>query len=146
MKNRMIKCAVLIGIAFGVASCGSTNSSIGYKEASRYFVRNDVKDYSPRLLQSAEELNRFFGTAPVMGKDGMPTNIDFQKYNVAALIDKETNVDTDLKVSSIKKVENQVVVKYQVIRKGSPRSFSTVPCRLLLIEKKYGNHVVFVKE
>lgn len=146
MKIKVIAFTMLSCIVIGLASCGSAKSSVGYKEAYRYFVRNDIKDYSSRLLLSDEELSRYFGTAAVMGKNGMPTVIDFTKYNVAAIIEPETNLDTEIKVVSIKKETNKVVLRYKVIQTGSPRTYSTVPCLLLQIDKKYGSNVDFVKE
>lgn len=146
MKIKLIAFTMLTSITLGLASCSSTESSVGYKKAHRYFVRNDVTDHSPRLIQSSEELNRYFGTATAMGKNGMPTNIDFTKYNVAAIIEQETNLETEIKVSSVKRQENRVVVRYKVIQGDTPRSYSIVPCLLLQIEKKYGNNVAFVKE
>ena len=146
MKSRTVALMLSVCIMFGLSSCRSSESAISYKEAYRYFVRNDVTDYSPRLIQSAQELNRYFGTATTMGKNGMPTNIDFSKYNVIAVIDAETNLDTKIKVSSIKKQDDRIAVKYQVVQTGSPMSYSTVPCLLLQIDKKYGSKVVFVKE
>lgn len=146
MKINVIAFTVLTCTVIGLTSCSSTKSSIGYKEAYRYFVRNDVKDLSPRLIQSEEELNHYFGTATVMGKNGMPTIIDFNKYNVVAIIESETRLDTEIKVQSIKKEEDKVVVRYKVIQTGAQKSYSTVPCLLLQIEKKYGYNVDFVKE
>lgn len=146
MKIKVILFAALSCAAIGLASCGSAKSSVSYKEAKRYFVRNDVTSYSPRLIQSAEELNRYFGTAPVMGKDGMPTDVDFTKCNVAAIIEPQTNLDTEIKVVSVKKEAGKVVLRYKVVQTGSPRSYSTVPCLLLQIEKKHGCDVEFVKE
>lgn len=146
MKIKIFAFTMFSCIVLGLTSCGSAKSSVGYKEAYRYFVRNDIKDYSSRLLQSDEELNRYFGTATAMGKNGMPTVIDFTKYNVAAIIEPETNLDTEIKVVSIKKEANKVVLRYKVIQTGSPRTYSTVPCLLLQIEKKYGSNVDFVKE
>lgn len=146
MKQRTIAFMLSACILVGLSSCRSSESSISYKEAFRYFVRNDVTDYSPRLIQSSEELNRYFGTATTMGKNGMPTNIDFTKYNVIAIIGAETNLDTEIKVSSIKKLGDKIAVKYRVIQTGSPMSYSTIPCLLLQIDKKYGSNAVFVKE
>lgn len=146
MKQRTIAFVLFACILVGLSSCRSSESSISYKEAFRYFVRNDVTDYSSRLIQSSEELNRYFGTATTMGKNGMPTNIDFTKYNVVAIICTETNIDTEIKVSSIKKQGDKIIVKYRIVQNGNPMSYSTVPCLMLQIDKKYGSNAVFVKE
>lgn len=146
MKIRFISFALLACIAIGLSSCHSSESAISYKEASHYFVRNDVTDYSPRLIQSYEEFERYFGMAATMGTDGLPTAIDFKKQNVIAIIESQTNVDTDIKISSIKKQDGKIAVRYKVVKTGDPRSYSTVPCLLLRIDKKYGGNAEFIKE
>ncbi len=141
--------ALFAGITLGLSSCASTEKTIGYQEAQHYFVRNDVADYSPRIIRSEAELEKYCGMAPVMSTDGsgLPTTIDFTQKNALALIDQQTNVDTDIKVVSIKKQKDgKVVVRYKVIRMGNPRSYTTVPFLLVQIDKKYGDNIQFVKE
>ncbi len=146
MKIRFITFALLSCIAIGLTSCHSAESAINYKEASHYFVRNDVKDYSPRLIQSSEEFESLFGMATTMGTDGIPTSIDFNKQNVIAIIEKQTNIDTDIKITSVKKQDGKIAVRYKVVKTGDPRSYSSVPCLLLRVDKKYGNNAEFIKE
>ncbi len=146
MKIKSWSWAVLVAVVMGLSSCSTSEKTISYKEALRYFVRNDVKDFSPRIITSDEELNRYFGTAAVMGTQGMPTLINFDKENAIAIIEPETNRDTDIKIESIKKVGNKVVVRYKTLVSGDPRSYTTVPCQLVKINKKYGDNMQFVKE
>ncbi len=146
MNTRAIAFTVLAYAALGLSSCRSSMENIRYKEVAHYFVRNDVADYSPRLIQSDEEMERYFGAAAVMGKDGMPTDVDFSRYNVVALLHPETYIETSIKVSSIRLQGSKVFVRYTVDRTGTPGSYSTVPFLLLQIEKKYGSDVVFVEE
>lgn len=141
--------ALFAGITLGLSSCASTEKIVNYNEAQHYFVRNDVTDYSPRVLRSEAELQRYFGTAPVMSTDGsgLPTAIDFNKKDVLAIIEKQTNVDTEIKITSIKTdKDGKTTVRYKALRSGSPKSYSTVPCLLVQIDKKYGGNVEFVKE
>lgn len=145
MSTRTIAFTVLACAALGLSSCRSTMENIRYKEVVHYFVRNDVADYSPRLIQSDEELGRYFGAAAVMGKDGMPTDVDFAKYNVVAIIEPETYLETSIRVSSIRRQGDKVIVRYTVDRTGNPGLYSTVPFLLLRIEKRYGSDVVFVE-
>ncbi len=141
--------ALFAGITLGFSSCASTEKTVNYSEAQHYFVRNDVTDYSPRVLRSEAELQRYFGAAPVMSTDGsgLPTAIDFNKKDVLAIIEKQTNVDTEIKITSIKtSKDGKTTVHYKALRSGSPRSYSIVPCLLVQIDKKYGDNVEFVKE
>lgn len=144
MKN--VLWAAFVTAVMGLSSCSTSEKTISYKEALRYFVRNDVKEYAPRVITSSEELNRYFGTATVMGVGGMPTFIDFDKYNAIAIIEPETNKDTEVNIESIKKQGDKIMVRYKMVGSGEQRSYTTVPCLLVKINKKYGTHVEFVKE
>jgi len=144
MKN--VLWAVMVTAVLGLSSCSTSEKAVSYKEALHYFVRNDVKEYAPRIITSSEELNQYFGIAPVMGAHGMPTTIDFNKDNAIAVIVPATDRDVDVDIESIKKQGDKVVVKYKLVGSGEQRSYTTVPCRLVKISKKYGDKVEFVKE
>ena len=140
----------LLGVSFmtaivSLSSCSTSEKTISYKEAQRYFVRNDVTDHSPRIITNAEELRQYFGKATVMGTQGMPTFIDFDKYNAIAIIEPETNKDTEIHIESIKKQGDKIVVRYTSIESGESRSYKSVPFLLVKINKKYGDNVEFVK-
>ena len=138
--------AVLATAMLGLSSCSTSEKTVSYKEAQRYFVRNDVTDFSPRIITSNEELDRYFGMATVMGEGGIPTLINFDKENAIAIILPETNRDTEIKIGSIKKQDGKLVVRYKVFTSSEARSYSTVPCQLVKVSKKYGDNVEFVEE
>lgn len=138
--------AVLATAMLGLSSCSTSEKTVSYKEAQRYFVRNDVTDFSPRIITSNEELDRYFGEAAVMGVNGMPTLINFDKENAIAIIEPETNRDTEIKIGSIRKQDGKLVVRYKVFTSSEARSYSTVPCQLVKVSKKYGDNVEFVEE
>ncbi len=146
MKIKSWSWAVLVAVLMGLSSCSTSEKAIGYKEALRYFVRNDVKDFSPRIITSEEELNLYFGMGAVMGTQGMPTLIDFDKENVIAILEPTTNRDTEIKIENIKKQGGKVVVRYKSLVSSEPRSYSITPFQLVKISKKYGDNVEFVKE
>lgn len=146
MKIKTLLWAVFVAAVLGISSCNTSENTISYKEAMRYFVRNDVKEYVPRIITGSEELNQYFGTATAMGTQGMPTFIDFDKYNAIAIIEPETNKDTEIDIESIKEQGDKIVVRYKLVESGEQRSYTTVPCRLVKISKKYGSNVEFVKD
>lgn len=133
----------------GLSSCATADKTVGYKEAQHYFVRNDVTDFSPRIIRNQTELEHYFGMAAVMSNDGsgMPTAIDFSRKNAIAIIEEQTNIETDIRITSIaKRKDGKMTVRYKVIRSGNPHSYSFVPFVLVLVDKKYGDDVAFVKE
>ncbi len=150
MKVNTIAAAAAI-IALGLASCksaqttGTSKNNVPYVEANHYFVRNDVTDFSPRKITSQEELEKFFGYAAVMSSDGsgLPTSIDFSKQYVLAVILPQTDKDTDIKVKSLTSNGNKVMLAYKVVTKGAPRTYSTTPFTLLIVDKKYGTDAEF---
>ena len=149
MTLKTMSLAMFAGITLGFSSCASVQKTVNYSEAQRYFVRNDVTDYSPRVIRSEAELERYFGMAAVMSTDGsgLPTAIDFTQKAALAIIEPQTNVDTQIKIVSVKTgKDGKTTVRYKVLRSGSPRSYSTVPCLLVQIDKQYGGNVEFVKE
>lgn len=143
-----LKAMVLSAFAVILAVCSSCNTSekaIGYSEVENYFLRNDVTDYSPRVITTSEEMRQYFGMAAVMGPGGMPTSVDFDKENVIAIVEPQTDRDTELKIESIKRQEGGMVVTYKVVVSGDSRSYQTVPCLLVKVNKKYGYSAQFVR-
>ena len=132
-----------------LTACATADKTISYKEAHHYFVRNDVTDFSPRIIRNQTELEHYFGMAPVMSNDGsgLPTDIDFGRKNAIAIIEQQTNTETDIRITSIAKgKDGQMTVRYKVVRSGAPQSYSFVPFALVLVDKKHGDNVTFVKE
>lgn len=127
-------------IVASFASCYSTQlikegNGVEYSEAQHYFLRNDVKDYSSRLVTTQKEFDSLFGAAAVMGENGLPTEIDWEKQSVVALMTAPTNVDTDIKLKDIKSEKGKLTVRYAVSQKGGPRSYSYTPLRLFVVSK-----------
>ncbi len=133
-------------LSIGLGACKPAEGSVAYTEATNYFVRNDVKEYSPLLIQSQEEFEGMFGMAPVMGKSGQPTKIDFSRENVIALISEPTNRLTKIDILSLKKEGGQLTVRYKILSTGDQMTFYITPLRLLIIDKKPGSEVKFVEE
>lgn len=112
-----------------------------YTEAKNYFVKNDYPDkemHSAKLTSEAE-LSKIFGAAATMGKEGVPTKIDFSKYYAIALIGKTNNEGNDIAVGSVIKLNNTVTVTLSVNPKeeGKKQSYTSRPFKILVVDKKY---------
>lgn len=150
MKRKTLRAAGLVVActlcAGAFSACGTSRQSVDCDVAKNYFVRNGVKDYSPRVMTSRSEFEKTFGMAATMGEDGVPTPIDFSKSNAVAVILPPTDIDTEIKVKSVKEEDGKLVVRYAAVEKGRPMSYTMVPCLLLKVDKKYGSNVEFVRQ
>ena len=84
--------------------------------------------------------------AAVMGKDGMPTSIDFTKQYVIAVTLPETDTETDINLVSLKKDTNSDIILTYKVMTGEKRSYTIVPVRLLIVDKKYDGNVKLIKQ
>ncbi len=134
---------LLIPILF--VACKSHNE-IPFYEAKNYFVRNDIQNSVPVKFESEKDFKEYFGMAAVMGKDGMPTSIDFTKQYVIAVTLPETDTETDINLVSLKKDTNSdIILTYKVITEEK-RSYAIIPVRLLIVDKKYDGTVKLIRQ
>ena len=134
---------LLIPILF--VACKSHNE-IPFYEAKNYSVRNDIQNSVPVKFENEKDFKEYFGMAAVMGKDGMPTSIDFTKQYVIAVTLPETDTETDINLVSLKKdTTSDIILTYKVIT-GEKRSYTIVPVRLLIVDKKYDGTVKLIRQ
>ena len=112
------------------------SDDIPYTIAQRYFVKNTVKPNSLKnpKIETAEMFDEFFGAATVMGEGGRPTQIDFSKQFVIAVISGDTNYSTEIIPVSLKKGKDQIVFNYQ-IKVGEKLSFTIGPVLIIIVDK-----------
>lgn len=145
MILRLLSLVVFTTTVTVLSSCNTSEKTVGYTEVLHYFVRNDVVDFSPRVITTREEMRQYFGMAAVMGPGGLPTSVDFNKENVIAIVEPQTNMGTEIKIESVRKQNGHIVVTYKTVVSGEPRSYQSVPSLLVKVSKKHGNSVEFVR-
>jgi hypothetical protein len=120
-------------------SCTGSKDSIKFKEAYHYFYRNDAPQGEQLLrLQSQKELDNYFGSATVMGKDGAPTSINFDKYFVIAKVLQETNHATEINNIKLTHDNNRIILGYKTKTHGmTSQDYNIRPTVLLLVNRKY---------
>ncbi len=139
MIKKIVKFS-FIAIAIFFFSCSSQKSKeISFREAQNYFVKNTFKtdQIVSKKITSQSELNDFFGSATVMGSNGKPTIIDFEKEFVLVVICPETYFSSQF--TSIKLVateENKVNIEYKITTKEK-QTYSVVPFSLMIVGKEY---------
>lgn len=79
--------------------------------------------------------------AAFMGKDGQPTNIDFDKQFVLAIVLPVTDVATEIIPAKVEVKGNQLFYTYEV-KAGEQLSFSIQPVSIIILDKQFENHEV----
>lgn len=107
--------------------------------AHNYYRRNDnVEDVLPLKISSEEELLRFFGYAAVMGRNGEPTKIDFEKSFVIPIILPETNRETEIVIDGLyHKRPESLTLAFETVQGEEPLSYTTLPFELLIVDGIY---------
>ena len=107
---------------------------VGYTVLENYYVRNDVdcRNIQRLIFDNEQDFNAFFGTAALMG--GLPTDINWKKQYVIAVILPQTNRPTMVTPKGVKQNGNNVIFKYEVNR-GSKTSYWIVPFAAVALEK-----------
>ena len=155
---------LLVAISFALASCHATKHSetnesektqtvkdtslqsvtkIPYEIAQNYFVKNDYpnKEIHTIKITSQQELDKVFGMATTMRKDGAPTSIDFSRDYVIACIDKESNRNAKIDILKLYKNAENIVLSYN-INEYNVQSFSTRDVVLLIVNKQYQGNII----
>lgn len=117
-----------------------TNAAINvpFTEAKNYFVKNTFKaDSSTNIkIVTQQDFDAIFGMASTMNQDSKPTAIDFSKQYVIAVIQPVTDKATSLRVESLVRKENNIVLNYSK-NEGGKQSFTTRPFLLLIVDTIY---------
>jgi hypothetical protein len=78
------------------------NIEVPYKVAQGYFIKNTVKDAEVVKILTQEQFDRYFGPAYMNG-GSVPTEIDFKKHMVIAVLCGTMNQLIELNPVSLKK-------------------------------------------
>lgn len=134
----------------------SQSQPIPYTIAHGYFVRNDVDSLPLNRIITREQFDSVFGMAAVMGKDGMPTPIDFDRQFVIAVDVPVTNRATSIIPVSLDfvpapqkpaNVQAKIVAGTTIeftykVQFGATQSYSTHPVLILVVDRRHNAPVV----
>lgn len=136
----MKKLLSILAATIFMTSCGMTNRAkqVDYTEAHGYFVRNDAPSHPSRYYDSKEAFDSIFGYAAFMGEGGTPTQIDFTRQCVIAVIGCETNRPTKYIPISLMSQADTLCLKYNV-EETDPTTSTMVPLLLLVLDKAYAS-------
>lgn len=116
---------------------------IPYKVAKGYFVRNDVDRLTDNKITTQQSLEASFGMATVMGADGRPDDIDFDKEYVIAVDVPTTDYSTEIVPVSLTRDASKdadILFTYKVIR-SEKQTYSIHPVLMIVVDKRYDGKV-----
>ena len=108
---------------------------VPYTTLENYYVRNDV-DCSKQqrlIIDNKRDFEAFFGTAATMG--GLPTQVNWNKQFVIALVQPETKRATSVTPVNVKVADNGVMVFSYQVKKGDKMSHTMVPFAAVAVDK-----------
>ena len=142
---------------FFLAACGNkqavvpaegdeASNEVAFEVAKNYFFKNDQKIPSSPKITTAEEFGNLFGMATTMGKNGKPTEIDFTKQFVLAIVLPVTNLATEISPDRLEEKVDTLFYFYDA-KVGEAQSYSTQPISLIILDKKYvDKQIVMINE
>lgn len=133
--NKLLSILFLAALALLCCQCTTSRElrqaqkgakDIPFVTLENYYVRNDVDCSKTQhlIIDNETDFNKFFGAAALMG--GMPTDINWKKQYVIAVLLPETNRATMVTPMEVKASEGNVIFKFQVNR-GHKTSYTLVP-------------------
>lgn len=111
-------------------------TSISYIEGRNYFFLNGAKVPSNPLITSEDEFNSLFGAATTMGRDGQPTDIDFARQAVIAIVLPQTDRQTEIKLGRLVAYKDTLTLNYKVVT-GEKQTYTVRPMAFVVVDKKY---------
>ena len=143
MMKRLALILILIIAALVSLQCAAANplkkAKKGAKEVSfvtlkNYYVRNEIPCSRPLqlILDREEDFQKVFGPAAIMG--GAPTDIDWKRQFVVAVLLPETNKPTMVTPMKVKQSPGNVIFYYQV-NTGSKTKHKLVPFAAVALER-----------
>lgn len=137
MKNYFYK-LFLVGITM-ISTFLFAQAEVPYQIANNYFIKNTFPDAKLQVLKisSEESFNGIFGMATTMGENGKPTEIDFSKSFVIAVIDRASNDTESININSLKSTNGNLNLLYTVLKKEKSESYTMRFASILIVNKKY---------
>ena len=120
---------------------------IPYTLARNYFRRNDeIEDVLPLKITSEEELLKYFGYAAVMGRNGEPTAIDFDKSFVIPIILPQTDRETEIVIDGLYHTRPEsLTLAFETVSGDEALSYTMLPFELLIVDSAYKNCQIILK-
>lgn len=143
-----LKYLLLTLFEISLLSCASKikQNQIPFQEVKNYFVNNSVSAHPLSLLLLQQKgLDLYFSPAATMGKEGVPTTINFNKESVVAYIGTLTNKETMISIKNISLNHEEILVHYRITH-GKELSYTIRPTVIVKIPKQKKERIKFIQE
>ncbi|MBK8626492.1 MAG: hypothetical protein IPN86_13270 [Saprospiraceae bacterium] len=121
-------------------------TDIPFTFAKNYFVNNNVEKLDNPKIETVEVFNEIFGMATTMSKDGKPTEIDFDRQYVIAVILPETDLLTTIVPVSLQKDEIAKITLTYKTSVGQKQTYTSRRPSFAIIVDKKENGIIELKE
>lgn len=130
----MKRILLILASLMAIASCKGS-SEVPFTELDHYFFKNgqDIPDNTK--IDTEEEFSSLFGFASVMGENGQPTPVDWDKEFVIAVVNPVTDFATELTPVSLSLEDGELVFTYSETV-GEKQSWSMQPVLLVKVDRK----------
>ena len=130
----MKRILLILASLMAIASCKGS-SEVPFTELDHYFFKNgqDIPDNTK--IDTEEEFSSLFGFASVMGENGQPTPVDWDKEFVIAVVNPVTDFATELTPVSLSLEDGELVFTYSETV-GEKQSWTMQPVLLVKVDRK----------
>ncbi len=154
MKPRNIFSLMSLGLFLLVlAACDSkpVMTEVPYTKLQNYFFRNDAQIPTNPKIDTQEQFDSLFGMATLMGPNGQPTAVDFERQFVVSVILPVTNQPTELydeQLHSYKDLlgHSNLLFCYSAKRGSDTLSYKMQPILLIAVDRQYDAEHVSIKD
>ncbi|MBR6936114.1 MAG: pyridoxamine 5'-phosphate oxidase family protein [Prevotella sp.] len=149
MKKVLLAFAVLLGLVACTANKATpaeksvVSSEVPFTVAENYFFNKEQNIPVNPKITSEELFKQLFGMATVMGENGKPTEIDFSKQFVLAVVLPVTDINTEINPVKVEEKGDTLFYHYDV-KTGEKQSFNIQPLSIIILDKKYENKEIFL--
>ncbi len=149
MKKVLLAFAVLLGLVACTTNKATSaeksvvSSEVPFTVAEHYFINKGQDIPVNPKITSDELFKQLFGMATVMGENGKPTEIDFSKQFVLAVVLPVTDINTEINPVKVEEKGDTLFYHYDV-KTGEKQSFNIQPLSIIILDKKYENKEIFL--
>ena len=153
MKTSFFASVAMLAVALLFASCDPkpVMTEVPYTKLQNYFFRNDAQIPTNPKIDTKEQFDSLFGMAPVMGADGKPTPVDFERQFVISVVLPVTNQQTELYGEHLYAYKDllgksNLYFWYSANRGSDTLSYTMQPILLIAVDRQHDAEYISLKE